>query len=110
MNFVKRLVMIQEYKLSINGFDLELTCGACPEQYDVFLQGKQVGYLRLRHGNFTARYPECGGELVYQATPDGDGVFEDDERERYLTEAIDAIAQRCGEQIALNKISEMEDY
>lgn len=42
-------------------FILEQTCYAYPEQYDVFLDGKQVGYLRLRHGYFRCDYPNCGG-------------------------------------------------
>ena len=76
----------------INGYGLKLTCFACPEQYDVFApDGKQVAYLRLRHGNFTAESPDCGGTLVYQATPVGDGIFEDYERSMYLKDAILAI-------------------
>ena len=39
---------------TINGYRLILTCGACPEQYDVFDGDRQVGYLRLRHGHFRA--------------------------------------------------------
>ncbi len=67
---------------------LVMTCGACPEQYDVFQDGKEVGYLRLRHGHFRA---ECNGVVVYEATPNGDGLFEYDERDHYLRFAVDAI-------------------
>lgn len=67
--------------------ELVQTCGACPEQYDAFIDGKQVGYLRLRHGYFTVQYPDVGGELIYDAEPKGDGLFEDDEREGYLAAA-----------------------
>lgn len=70
------------------------TCGACPEQYDAFLNGKQVGYLRLRHGHFRVDYPDCGGETIYEAEPKGDGLFDDDEREFYLNEAKQAIKNR----------------
>lgn len=70
---------------------LVLTCGACPEQYDAFDGDRQVGYLRLRHGQFTVECPDCGGELVYQAAPNGDGCFNDDERDYYLRFAVDAI-------------------
>lgn len=73
---------------------LRLTCRACPEQYDAFLEGVQVGYLRLRHGGFTVDYPNCGGERIYEASPEGDGVFEDHERDYYLRFAVDAIRQR----------------
>lgn len=76
--------------------DLILTCSACPEQYDVMRDGVQIGYLRLRHGEFRADYPECGGETVYEAEPEGDGCFEAHERERYLTAAVRALLARAG--------------
>lgn len=71
--------------------ELVQTCGACPEQYDVIFNGEKVGYLRLRHGCFTVRYPDCTGELIYEDYPKGDGIFEPDEREIYLEKAIEAI-------------------
>jgi len=64
------------------------TCFACPEQYDAYFDGKEVGYLRLRWGNFTADFMD---ETVYTANPNGDGIFESEEREFYLTEAKKAI-------------------
>jgi hypothetical protein len=51
-------------KLIVNGCTLVLTCAACPEQYDVFFEDFQIGYLRLRHGSFRADYPECMGTTV----------------------------------------------
>lgn len=77
-----------------NEIELRQTCGACPEQYEAFLDGKQVGYLRLRHGWFRVDYPDCGGETIYEAEPKGDGMFEDDEREFYLNEAKEAIIKK----------------
>jgi len=78
--------------MEINGYKLQLTCGACPEQYDVYKDEKQVGYLRLRHGEFRADSPDCGDETVYYTEDtEGDGAFEDHERMRFLTEAIQAI-------------------
>lgn len=68
-----------------------MTCGACPEQYDVYFGDIQIGYLRLRHGNFTASYPSHMGDCVYYGYPKGDGIFEDDERMRFLKEAIDSL-------------------
>lgn len=80
---------------SLEDYRLERTCFACPEQYDVFdKDGVQCGYLRLRHGSFRADYPDCGGETVYRAEPKGDGIFDDDEREFYLNEAIKAIKKK----------------
>jgi hypothetical protein len=77
--------------MNINGYELQLTCSMCPEQYDVFYNGEQSGYLRLRHGCFRVDYPDCMETTIYTAYPKGDGSFEDDEREYYLTEAIKAI-------------------
>lgn len=80
-----------EYPKEINGAQLHRTCIACPEQYDVFLDNKQIGYLRLRHGYFRADYPDCYGETVYESEPNGDGVFYPDERVTELTNAVNAL-------------------
>ena len=81
----------------IFGCKLVLTCSACPEQYDVFYFGEQIGYLRLRHGNFSADYPDVGGRQVYAAHPQGDGMFEPQERLYQLTKAVQALlAERLG--------------
>lgn len=84
---------------SLNGFRLVQTCWACPEQYDVFKNDKQVGYLRLRHGSFTVEVPDCGGKLVLEADTRGDGAFDsDEERKMFLVAAIKAIQKElCGE-------------
>lgn len=74
--------------------ELVKTCGACPEQYDAFIDGEKVGYLRLRHGYFTVYYPDVGGELIYSAEPKGDGMFEFEEREGYLAAARLAIINK----------------
>jgi len=68
--------------------ELVQTCEACPEQYEAFHKEKEVGYLRLRHGNFTV---ECEGKLVYHCYPLGDGSFNDSERKYYLKKAKKAI-------------------
>lgn len=75
---------------------LRMTCGACPEQYDAFVDGTEVkvGYLRLRHGHFRVDFPDCGDETIYEATPVGDGQFLDEERDYYLKFAVDAIEKR----------------
>lgn len=74
-----------------NGLRLELTCGACPEQYDVFKDDRIVGYLRLRHGTFTVDYPNVSGVEIYSADPNGDGTFDADERLNYMAKAMRAI-------------------
>ena len=74
--------------MEIKGLQVIQTCGACPEQYDVFDGENEIGYLRLRHGYFRADYR---GHTVYEASPDGDGAFESDERDKYLKKAVKAI-------------------
>ena len=77
----------------IDGLKLVCTCGACPEQYDVYnTEGTRVGYLRLRHGWFRADVPSAGGETVHESYPMGDGTFNDEEeRVAHLTEAVKKI-------------------
>jgi hypothetical protein len=77
--------------MDINGYELNKTCGCCPEQYDVYKDGEQVCYLRLRHGYFRGEYPYVGGKEVYSANTEGDGMFDDSERELHLTNAIEAL-------------------
>ena len=84
--------MTEPADTTIAGYTLKLTSFACPEQYDVFAANNEmVGYLRLRHGHFRADVPDCGGETVYDASPKGDGMFENDERIEELTKAVKAI-------------------
>lgn len=71
------------------GLEFKLTCYACPEQYDVFKDNKQVGYVRLRWGRLRAEYPDVCGEEVYSAEI-GDGAWtgaflNEDERTFHLT-------------------------
>lgn len=67
--------------------ELVQTCNACPEQYDAFIDGKQVGYLRVRWGYFSVRYPNAAGEEIYGTDIKGDGLFDWDEREGQLAAA-----------------------
>lgn len=84
-----------------NEIRLVQTCFACPEQYDAFIGDRQVGYLRLRHGCFRVDYPAAGGETIYRANPQGDGIFEYEERGHYLAEAKKAILNKLNTNIAL---------
>ena len=77
-----------------HGLTIQITCYSCPEQYEVFRGEKQVAYYRLRHGSFRVDYPECCGETIYEAEPDGDGAFESYERFNYLSEAMHAVLKR----------------
>jgi hypothetical protein len=86
---------------------LHLTCSACPEQYDAFNDsGVQVGYLRLRHGRFTVEAPDSGGLLLYQAHPQGDGIFLNSERHHFLQIACHAIKHWIKTGEALNVLDE----
>lgn len=72
------------------------TCGACPEQYDVFNQdGTQIGYIRLRHGCMTASYPDVGGEDYISINTQGDGDFSSAvERQLGLGMAVSFVLNR----------------
>lgn len=89
--------------ISTDDITLEQTCGACPEQYDAYFNGERVGYLRLRHGYFAVKYLNPSGELLYDANPDGDGCFEVEERDMYLTAAKNAIIRKLID-VAVNSI------
>jgi hypothetical protein len=89
-----------ENPILINGYKLEQTSFACPEQYDVFdKDDNYVGYLRLRHGKFRADYPCCGGETVYESSTKGDGIFNPEERMTELTRAVEALNKKINENL-----------
>jgi hypothetical protein len=92
--FVHGVQAGQEAERIADRITLTQTCWGCPEQYDAYLDGEIIGYLRLRHGSFTVSYPWSGGDVVYRAAPRGDGLFEEDERDAYLTRAKEALARR----------------
>lgn len=71
----------------IDKFLFELTCPAFPEQYDVFKNDEQVGYVRLRHGWLFLDYPDVGQErlLSHHFADNYQGSFDNDEqREAWL--------------------------
>ena len=83
--------------MHIRGLDFQLTCWACPEQYDVFLDEQQVGYVRLRWGCLSARLGNVYGEEIYHHNfTDGYlGVFPNsDSREEHLSKIADCIIDR----------------
>lgn len=84
----------------MNKLRFEKTCDACPEQYDVFKGGKQVGYIRLRHGVLSCRYPNNHGEIIYahQFEDEWKGYFEtEEERTFYLEECKNALLKAIKE-------------
>jgi hypothetical protein len=86
-------------------FKLILTCGACPEQYDVVNRktGEKIAYLRLRHGHFYAQYP-YDGEIVYANDTIGDGIFDKEERAIHIGKALLAI------RAAMDETKAKEEY
>lgn len=77
----------------MNKVELKMTCEAHPEQYDAFIDGKKIGYLRLRHGLFTVQYLSAEGELLFSADTKSGGVF-GGEREYYLNKAIKILLKK----------------
>ena len=80
----------------INGLWFKLTCGACPEQYDVFRGDEQVAYVRLRFGRLRVDVPDVGGKTIYISDFDEEykGVFSDEaERVNYLAEISEVIGK-----------------
>lgn len=70
----------------INGLEFTLTSLGCPEQYDIFKDGKQVGYFRLRHGWLSVWSPGVFDNLLFECDY-GDalcGQLKDKDRARYL--------------------------
>lgn len=71
--------------------ELHRTSTACPEQYQMLIDGEQCAYFRLRHGDFRVDVPDCGGTTIYEAEPEGEGMFSPGERGEYLGAAIKAV-------------------
>lgn len=85
--------------MNIKGLSFIKTCSACPEQYDVEYDGKQVGYIRLRWGGLTAEYPYVGGEIIYGVSIGNGwtGEFESEEQRQYhLNNIADKILEKIG--------------
>ena len=80
--------------MNILGIELVCTCGACPEQYNAFIDGEMVGYFRLRHGRFRVDYPDSGGATLLSEATIGDGIFDESERMDCLTRGCKAILVR----------------
>lgn len=81
----------------IRGMTLLQTSRRYPEQYDVYRGGEQVGYMRVRNGNFRVDYPDVGFETVLAANVAGAGEFADEaERTHWLGEGVHALWTRLG--------------
>ena len=71
-----------------------LTCEACPEQYDVLdteNDNKIVAYVRFRWGHLSCTVPDVGGTVIYSAESRDNayrGVFSTEEERVYYLEEI----------------------
>lgn len=78
----------------IEGCILKLSSPAAPEAYDVFKDGLQIGYLRLRWGKFKAYTPHYSDIVVYEAlldpTESQGGFNSEDETILHLTKGTKA--------------------
>lgn len=84
--------------MQIKGFDFQLTCRACPEQYDVYdPSGRLVFYVRYRHGYLTCNpynspddeFADFENNLLSLEIDSYSGSFDDDEqREEMLTRCL----------------------
>ena len=80
----------------ISGLVFHKTCDLCPEQYDVYKNEEQVGYVRLRHGCLTVECPDALDKLIYCKTF-SDGVrgcfYDNNERISYLKKIAKCIKE-----------------
>lgn len=80
------------------GFEFVKTCERCPEQYDVFLDGKYVAYVRLRFGYLTVELGEAGSDnFVYEKKFDNmwkGEFYDEEEKEKYLSEIAEVLNER----------------
>lgn len=74
-------------------FILKQTCGACPEAYNVYRNGKYVGRFRIRYGGFTAHNDVPDSDPVYERNDVGDGMLDWDKRDEVLTAACKALLE-----------------
>ena len=67
------------------------TSGACPEQYNAYINGVEVGVLHLRDHYFHATFH---GKKVYDDHVEGDGLFNSNwERSEQLHRACERILE-----------------
>lgn len=89
---------------------LDCTCDACPEQYDMFIDDTQVGYIRYRWGYLACRPCNNDGTIDWNKTVfeweypnDGwSGIIPEDQRDVLLQQCKNAIAKYIWEGAELN--------
>lgn len=83
----------------MNELKFVMTCGACPEQYDVYLNDEKVAYVRLRWGVLSVSYPDVRGDIIYEHdfNEEFKGGFGVGEREKYFEIIKKKIIERLNE-------------
>lgn len=89
---------------------LDCTCGACPEQYDMFIDDTQIGYIRYRWGYLACRPCNNDGMIDWDKTvfewehPDDgwSGIIPEDQRDTLLQRCKNAIAKYIWEGAEIN--------
>jgi len=103
----------------MNKLRFEMTCGACPEQYDVFKGDDKVGYMRLRWGHFTfANNTAYDIIFVCGSTEDSGwgGTFESEEQRQEvfkLCENVYRVYELLGDDFVtydFDEIKSIEQY
>jgi hypothetical protein len=82
-------------------FEVRLTCSACPEQWDILIDGEMVGYLRCRSSRWRLDYPDvCGETLISEPWHPERGRYEsnfDDERPAIFDRVFRTLTARIME-------------
>ncbi len=89
---------------TINDIVLKQTSAEWPEQYDAFMDGVQVGYLKMKKGEFTVRVPDWGDQIVFRADTQGSSCFDNSERDFFLAKAKTAILKKWAQENNANII------
>ena len=92
------LSLQQKAKIMAN-LRLELTCFACPEQYDVYHGDTLVGYIRYRWGHLKCN-PVVDKEYMFEndiffwdSGDQYDGIIPEDKKEKLLEKCKEAICK-----------------
>lgn len=56
--------------IEVSDLKLDKTCESCPEQYNVYYHGQQIGYIRRRWDHIWVHCPNVFGEVIYEAPDD----------------------------------------
>jgi hypothetical protein len=94
----KTLAFPTQKCVKLSGLNFVQVSKCYPEAYDVFdNNGNQVGYVSLRWGCLSCKYPNIKGERIYESFFERDcmGEFDDDEsRQIFLEDVANTLIQK----------------